>query len=80
MSTVSFSEANLKKIAFYEQHYQIVKDLPLVAKSPVKFRDHESVNERKCRFCGKSEPAVSFKNRAHAIPECLGNKSLILMN
>jgi hypothetical protein len=75
-----FSEANLKKIAFYSQHYQIVRDLPLVTKTPVKLSDHESVGERKCRFCGKSKPEVSFKNKAHAISECLGNKSLISMN
>ena len=74
-----FSEANLKKIAFYDQHYQIVRDLPLVTKAPVKLSDHESVGERKCRFCGKSKPEVSFK-KAHAIPKCLGNKSLISMN
>jgi len=75
-----FSESNLKKMAFYDQHYQIVIDLPLVTKTPVKLRDHESVVERKCRFCGKSKPEVSFRNTAHAIPECLGNKSLISMN
>lgn len=30
-----------------------------------------------CRFCGKSEPEVSFSNISHAIPESIGNKSLI---
>ena len=29
-----------------------------------------------CRFCGLSEPHVSFRTKAHAIPEFLGNKSL----
>jgi len=75
-----FSEANLKKIAFYDQHYQIVRDLPIVTKAPVKLSDHEIVDERKCRFCGKSKPEISFRKKAHAIPECLGNKSLISMN
>lgn len=32
---------------------------------------------RTCRFCGKSEPDVKFSSKAHAISECLGNKSLI---
>ncbi len=77
---MSFSEANLKRIAFYEQHYQIVVDLPLVAKVPIKLYDCENDSERKCRFCGKSKPEVSFSKKAHAIPEFLGNKSLILMN
>ena len=31
---------------------------------------------RSCRFCGRSEPNASFRNKAHAIPEALGNKSL----
>ncbi|USA44932.1 HNH endonuclease [Acinetobacter sp. C26M] len=30
----------------------------------------------KCRYCGKSAPAVTFKKIAHAIPELLGNKFL----
>jgi len=75
-----FSEANLKRIAFYEQHYQIVLDLHLVAKVPIKLGDYENDSERKCRFCGKSKPEVSFRKKAHAIPEFLGNKSLILIN
>lgn len=31
---------------------------------------------RVCRFCGRSEFDVSFKKKAHAIPEALGNKSI----
>lgn len=30
-----------------------------------------------CIFCLKKEPAVTFKTRAHVIPECLGNKYLL---
>lgn len=75
-----FSEANLKKIAFYEQHYQIVVDLLLVTKVPIKLYDYENDSERKCRFCGKLKPEVNFRKKAHAIPEFLGNKSLISMN
>ncbi|MCS0307796.1 HNH endonuclease [Vibrio diabolicus] len=33
-----------------------------------------------CRFCGKSEPDVTFRTIAHAVPEFLGNKQLILRN
>ena len=75
-----FSEANLKRIAFYEQHYQIVVDLPLVAKFPIKLCDYDNDSERKCRFCGETNPEVSFRKKAHAIPEFLGNKSIILIN
>lgn len=33
--------------------------------------------ERKCRFCGKSSPEVSFKKVAHLMPELLGNKKCL---
>ena len=35
--------------------------------------------ERVCRFCGRSMPGVSFKQKAHAISEALGNKGLICL-
>nr|WP_180205518.1 HNH endonuclease [Pseudomonas sp. SbOxS1]NYU05631.1 HNH endonuclease [Pseudomonas sp. SbOxS1] len=31
-----------------------------------------------CRFCGRSSETVTFKKKAHAIPEFLGNHQLIL--
>lgn len=34
--------------------------------------------ERVCRFCKLSTPEVSFKKKAHAISEALGNKNVIL--
>lgn len=33
--------------------------------------------EKCCRFCGKSEPDVTFDTITHAVPEFTGNKSLI---
>jgi hypothetical protein len=34
--------------------------------------------KRRCRFCNHSHPKTTFVNKAHAIPEALGNKKLIL--
>jgi hypothetical protein len=34
-------------------------------------------HKRKCRFCGKSFPQVTFNNDAHIIPEFLGNKYFV---
>lgn len=31
-----------------------------------------------CRFCGRGRESVTFKKKAHAIPEFLGNHQLIL--
>ena len=40
-----------------------------------------SHNPRKCRFCGKSEPEISFDNdTAHAISESLGNTNFICID
>jgi HNH endonuclease len=35
-------------------------------------------SKRVCRFCGRKQPDVTFKNVAHAISESLGNKKIIL--
>ncbi len=35
-----------------------------------------SKDNQTCRFCGKSEPDVTFRKIAHAIPEFTGNKRL----
>lgn len=34
-------------------------------------------SKRICRFCGRSMPEVTFKQKAHAISESLGNKGLV---
>lgn len=36
---------------------------------------HKIKSERVCRFCNEKQPKVSFKNRAHAISEGLGNSA-----
>ncbi len=51
------------------EHYKIEKSLFLNKKI--------NLGEKgKCRYCGKSRPAVKFSKIAHAIPELLGNKFL----
>ncbi|MBV8095742.1 MAG: hypothetical protein JO110_21445, partial [Acetobacteraceae bacterium] len=61
-------------IAFYDQHYFGIKAwfLRPGVTNPTLGDKHDRV----CRFCGEHEPKVTFKDRAHAIPEALGNKSL----
>ncbi|WP_284460814.1 HNH endonuclease [Chryseobacterium sp.] len=36
--------------------------------------------QRVCRFCKKKSPDVTFKSKAHAISEAIGNKTLILFD
>jgi hypothetical protein len=37
-----------------------------------------SIDTKVCRFCQRSYPTVAFRKKAHAIPEALGNKLIIL--
>jgi len=36
--------------------------------------------QRVCRFCQKSQPETTFKKKAHAISEALGNKTVIVLD
>lgn len=59
--------------AFYDEHYRTVGRWTLQPGHKIFLGNKRP---RRCRFCGKSEPEVSFRAEAHAIPECIGNKSL----
>jgi hypothetical protein len=43
-------------------------------------RDHAADADRRCRFCDQGVPAVEFRELAHAVPDFLGNVSIISMN
>ncbi len=59
--------------AYYEERYQITAAWSLRPGDKIFLGDKDS---RKCRFCGKTKPEVSFRKEAHALPESIGNKSL----
>lgn len=59
---------------FYDQHYAVITE-PLFLRPGERMILGDKEN-KVCRFCGGSEPTVSFRLEAHAIPEALGNKSL----
>lgn len=40
----------------------------------------QTKNEFVCRFCGKDKSETTFKKKAHAIPELIGNKTLLTKN
>lgn len=58
---------------FYDEHYLSIGQWLL---EPGKKTILRSSQAGICRFCGLSEPKVTFKGVAHAIPECTGNRSL----
>jgi len=65
-----------ERLSFYEENYEPIATYHLDKGGKL----YVGNDDKKCRFCGKSEPDVTFKNLAHAVPEFLGNKQLILRN
>lgn len=66
-------QLDMQALAFYDLNYDLIVFLP------IHFSDITYIGNQQqkiCRFCGKSEPEVSFKNIAHIIPECTGNHVL----
>ena len=60
-------------LRFYDDNYDMVANY-FVAPGAKTFLD--AARSGHCRFCGREEPNVTFRNDAHAIPECLGNRTL----
>ncbi|MCQ2993033.1 HNH endonuclease [Pseudomonas syringae] len=60
----------------FSKHYILMKPLFLNSAPNAKRRNLGGVLDRRCRYCRKPEPLVTFKNRSHAIPAQLGNKIL----
>ena len=64
-------------LEFYSQYYNDGRSWLLNSMSPELVLGGTSAKQR-CRFCNKSVPFVSFKKRAHAVSEMIGNKSLFV--
>ncbi len=61
-------------VAYYDRHYAMAEPLFLRPGTKIMLGDRQN---RLCRFCGLGKPDVTFKLEAHAIPEALGNKSIL---
>lgn len=65
----------IKSIKFYQKYYSRITHYSLDTQEKVYLGDK---NNRVCRFCGRSETnGANFKQTAHALPESIGNKTLI---
>ena len=60
---------------FFEKNYKLLCSWTLRPGKPEAIIG--DMNTRRCRFCGLSRPAVTFRKKAHAIAESLGNKTLL---
>src|ERR1017187_3995244 len=67
---------NEPSAAFYEQHYKVAIGGHLLGKQ----RTIGQSDPRRCRFCGKQKPEVSFRKKAHALPELVGNHVLVSLH
>lgn len=73
-----FIKKNRNAAIFYDDNY-LKFTFEFRQQRDYKFDDKAMTNgQRKCRFCNKY--ANSYKKKAHAVPELLGNKNLISMN
>ena len=66
-----------KAEAFYVRNYHLRFTFEQVDFANQKKRILRGPEPRRCRFCGKGAPGVTFGNVAHAIPESIGNRRLI---
>jgi hypothetical protein len=58
---------------FYDDHYLSIGQWLLEPGKKIILRASQAGT---CRFCGLTKPRVTFRDVAHAIPECIGNRSL----
>lgn len=71
----AFTNEINEAIRFYDTSYDFLLKRFIVPGRAESLGGRET---RVCRFCGRREPEVSFRSKAHAIPEMLGNKTLFM--
>lgn len=70
----------MEALEYFDERYSIIFKSELIADRKIKLSDPDTETKRVCRFCKQSAPQVTFKSKAHAVPEFLGNKALLSMN
>lgn len=75
-------EQHFDLTTYFDTRYEVAKRVPFVADDQNRIRlcDHEYEAARRCRYCGRGRPDVTFKMDAHAFPDFLGNLSVFSMN
>lgn len=66
-----------EQLLFLEANYDLVARYTLSDPSKSLIG---ATQPRRCRYCGLSEEQVTFRSVAHALPELIGNRSLISMD
>ena len=74
LDKVPLQSSNLERLSsFLYDHYEV---RVFNSEERINIGEYEK-SKRVCRYCGRSMPNATFKQKAHAISESLGNKGLI---
>lgn len=65
--------------AFKQQHEEFFSNYAIIDLQPNNFEERtlKPKHERTCRFCKKTSGEVSFKKKAHIIPELIGKSTFV---
>ena len=74
LTMTDLPSATIAAADFYDKHY--VGAEPIFLKPGDKWMLHSAAHPPHCRFCGKDEPEVTFRDDAHALPAAFGNTGL----
>lgn len=66
-----------ERLDFFRNNFDTISSGEYSRGEKITLSDGDS---RFCRFCQKDSTQTNFKNESHAIPECLGNHQLILLD
>lgn len=80
MNLISQGNNEMKINSYFTDNFDVILELDF--NEDIEFDDREKDDEaRRCRFCGCLEDKHhTFKKKAHAIPELLGNKTIFTQN
>jgi len=68
----NFTAHHKKLYLDFQSNYEVEH---LALPTPIlEYKPLKKIKERTCRFCNKSYPKVTFKKKAHVIPQLIGNK------
>lgn len=63
--------------AFYLRNYRMPFTFEQIDSANQEKRILPGPEPRRCRFCDRGVPAVTFRDVAHAVPESIGNRRLL---
>jgi hypothetical protein len=59
---------------YFTERYSVLYNRSLMPESKIEFIGHKDI--RVCRYCGRGKPEATFRKKAHALPELIGNRRL----